>query len=250
MKKKMLITGLVIIALIAVTGATFALFSHSEKSEFEADFGTVDIDINNINLTNPKTISPGNGYTRKDGDANHEFSFTVENKGSKSVKTRYTLLLSAKKRNKDINAKYMSLLKNGDELDKEYLNKHGEEVSASSDDIVAVRYRLDGDVFNGNGKDIKDGGNAEKENIVDAIEENNDGNVKKDYNFRFALSPDAKNDYQEADITIDVIAEALQYRNTEDNDFSDITVKKTYSTLGLDGKFVPANNEDKDGEEF
>lgn len=255
MKKKKLVVPAVLFASALGVGTVFAVFSGGDKSDFVAEFGTVELGIENIGLTNADKIAPGNGDKdnpdKSIGNMDHKFEFTIDNKGNKSVRTRYTIVLSANNNGKVLDASQMLLSKNGEEIsDKEYLDIRGKSVSANSGDVAAVKYTVEGDIFDGFGKDIMDGGDAEKENVSGSVEEDKNGDVKKTYNFDFALLRTAKNEYQNADIHIDVVAEAMQYRNTKDSDFSDIVVKKSYSTQGLDGDFVPSRDEDEDGKEF
>lgn len=254
MKKKLIVPAVLFASALGM-GTAFAVFSGGDKSDFVAEFGTVEIGIEDINLTNADKISPGNGDRNNPdksiGNTDHNFEFTINNKGNKSIRTRYTIVLSALNSGKVLDASQMMLSKGGDEIaDKEYLDIRGKSVSASSGEVAAVKYTIEGDIFDGFGKDILDGGDAEKEGVSGGVEEDKNGDVKKSYSFDFALLRTAKNEYQNADIHIDVVAEAMQYRNTKDSDFSDIVVKKSYSTQEFDGDFVPSKDEDKDGEEF
>ena len=59
---------------------------------------------------------------------------------------------------------------------------------------------------------------------------------------------DASNQYQGADITVDVIVEAMQYRNTESSDWDVITkVEKVYSSADVPVTVVPKEDEDASG---
>lgn len=255
MNKKKITIILSVVALLVIFGSSLALFSDRNSSEFVAELGTVEIELDDMNLTNSDRIAPGNGDVNNPdgstGNVEHKFSFKFKNNGNKSIRTRYTIVLSAKNNNEFLDAKHMSLTENGLELSgKEYLDKDGNTVNAYSDDIKAIKYTLDGDIFDGYGEDILDGGDAEKEDLSSVVRENDKGDVEKLYSYNFILSRDAENEYQNADVIIDVIAEAMQYRNTRDSNFDNIVVSKTYSTQDFEGDFVPSRDEDADGEGF
>lgn len=257
MKKKIIIP-ILSLAFIILIGSAFALFSGNAKSDFIAELGTVEFELKNLNLTNSDKIAPGNGdnnyfsnSTNKEQDlVTHEFSFVGENLGTKSVRTHYSILLTAENNGHELDAGYMYLTdNNGVELEnKSFLDKDGNNVSENFEDIAAVKYEFDGEIFDGRGKDILDGGEAEKEKA--GIEENDNGDVEQKYSYQFVLSRDAKNDYQNADISIDVVCEAMQYRNTKNSDFEKIRVKKTYTTKDINADLVPSKDEDKDGKGF
>lgn len=257
MKKKIIIPTL-LLAFMILIGSAFALFSGDAKSNFVAELGTVEFELKDLNLTNSDKIAPGNGdnnYSyniigQKQDSITHEFSFIGENLGTKSVRTHYTILLTAENDGDDLDASYMRLTDhNGIELEnKSFLDKDGNNVFGNSGDVSAVKYEFDGEIFDGRGKDILDGGEAEKEKA--GIEENDNGDVEQKYSYQFVLSRDAKNDYQNSDISIDVICEAMQYRNTKGSDFEKIRVKKTYTTKDIDANLVPSKDEDKDGKGF
>lgn len=238
----------IVIALAFIIAGTLALFTGKTDSGFKAIAGTVNVDIDDIDLTNPDKISPGDGDidSETNEENEHVLSYTVSNNGNKSVRTRQTIVLSAKNKDKVLDANMIKLIAGSKELDgKTALNENGDETSGEA---YAIKYEVDGDIFDGKGEDIESGGEAEKEDIQGTITENNDGDVSETYKYVLALDKNAGNDFQDADFNIEVIVEAMQYRNTDENDWDDVkVVKKTYSTHNFEGNFVPDSDEELEG---
>ena len=101
------------------------------------------------------------------------------------------------------------------------------------------------------GRHAGKGGNAEKEDgfsVVSAASDEENAPVEKEYSFDLALMREANNDYQGTDITVEVLVEAMQYRNTEDVDWEAITkVQRKFSSADMDTLTVPNEDEDKEG---
>ena len=274
--KKGLIIGGISMSAIAIIGiSSLALFTAKTDSDTAAKA--------EITLTNAQNVNPGDNDPNVPDDANegteHSVIYTVSNLGTKSVKTRQTIVITcdeAGKSEKLLDARYLALFKAGAELTKKsYVASTGEEydsleafeTSLSSDTedsveketsdnggtpyIKAIKYIFYADSFDGFGLDIKKGGNAEKEDgfsVVSAASDEENAPVEKEYSFDLALMREANNDYQGTDITVEVLVEAMQYRNTEDVDWEAITkVQRKFSSADMDTLTVPNEDEDKEG---
>lgn len=256
-KKIAIITGSVICSVALLFAGALALFTARADSDFSAKAGTVDIDVNNLDLTNATNINPGDNDPANPSEAapgtEHVFTYDVYNLGNKSVRTRHTIIITVDKAGDSkelMDARYFALFKNKNEItDKTYVLKDGKEVKSlsDSDECVAVKYIFLSDIMDGLGVDIEKGGDAEKESISGVIKQT-DKDVVASYSYDLVMLRTAPNSYQACDVNIEVIAEGMQYRNTDDNDWSIAgIVTRKYSTADVSTNVVPARDEDKDG---
>lgn len=256
-------------ACLLLAGA-FALFTDGTASFVTAEAGTVEVDLSKPTMQNSTNINPGDNdpaisKTASQG-TEHDLSFDVSNEGTKSIKTRHTLILSVNPRKNDgvtdltrvLDARYVSLFSREDDtkelVAKTYVLDDDTEVasldSAGDKLVKAIKYVYLSDSFDGKGLAIEDGGKAEKETDPNVVEENEVGEVTKNYTYQFALLKGADNEYQGATFNVDVIIEAMQYRNTETADWTTITkVKRTY-TNATNTTEIPHANEKSDGTEY
>lgn len=248
-KKKFIAIGAVAASVAILAAGTLALFTARTNSNMTAVAGTVRVSLSDLDMTNKQNINPGDGDPSiselASPGTDHNFSYVVSNDGTKSIKTRHTIII--KINDGELDAKYAELLRDDIEIvDKYYILEDGSEVEALENGQVAyaVKYVFISDSFDGHGRAIEDGGDAEKEEGEDIVKENENGDVSKEYDYTFALLKDAGNLYQGAEFKIDVVVEAMQYRNTKDEDWtSAIHVKKTFSNVDLD--VLPASDEYK-----
>lgn len=259
MKNKRLTIALATTSSFAIIGlSAFALFTARDDSDWIAKAGTVNIDVEALSLTNSENVNPGDNDPSNpkgiESTTDHVFEYKVSNLGTKSVRTRHTIILTAADGEDQslLDARYLALFSGGKELvSKTYVLEDGSEASSVKDtDVVkAVKYVFMGDVFDGFGDDLKDGGNAEKESLSGVVKQgDNTEGVEKVYSFDFALLRGASNKYQAADFTIDVIIEAMQYRNTEESDWNTVsTVTRKFSSADVEQNYVPARDEDSEG---
>lgn len=262
MKNKKLTIGLATTAAFAILGlSAFALFTARDDSDFIAKAGTVDIEVDDIGMTNADNINPGDNDPANPEDAvagtEHVFEYTVSNLGNKSVRTRHTIILTALDGEDAslLDARFLGLFKNDHEIGvKTFVLEDGTEISnldtLKDDDVItAVKYVFMGDVFDGFGESIANGGSAEKEALADVVRADEITNeVSRTYYYDFGLLRQASNIYQAADFKIDVIIEAMQYRNTTEEDWETVsTVTRTFSTADVEGLFVPNRDEDSQG---
>ena len=138
-KKKTALIVAVLLSAAAIVGASsLALFTAETDADTAAKVGTVDITMSDIVLTNPDNVNPGDNDPTVGENANkgtdHKVIYTVSNLGTKSVKTRQTIVLSCDYKGTstvDLDARYLALFDNGTELvSKSYILNDGTEVSS------------------------------------------------------------------------------------------------------------------------
>ena len=305
-KKKGILIGVICLSAATIIAASsLALFTAETNADTAAKVGTVDITMSDVVFTNADNVNPGDNDPRVTENANagtdHKVIYSVSNLGTKSVKTRQTIVLTcdvAGSSTQVLDARYLALFKDGNELvEKTYIMNDGTEIKdtaecdAKAEEIInsadyimapavakdgtfikqgggteyydenrehldlpyikAVKYVFISDSYDGFGKDVKDGGNAEKEHldtVVAAATEAEDAPVVKEYTYDFSLLKEANNLYQGADIKVEIMVEAMQFRNTQDEDWKTIsTVERVFSAAQLDVDTVPNEDEDKDG---
>lgn len=265
-KKIKLIAGSSIIAAAILGIGAFALFTDNDNEDIKAKAGTVGVDIANINLTNSGNINPGDNdesvpetyipdpndplYKDEDKDGKgdpvsinttpHDLTFNVSNTGNKSIRTRQTLIVTCKDTEKNIlDPSHLSLLiekgveiGNNKEIEKKlYVLENGEEVSElkKDDKVTAIKYQIISDTFDGVGNA------AELE--TDTTVKNEKNVAVKTYTYLLKMDTATPNKYQGAKINIDVVIEAIQYRNTAQSDWQIMSTQSISGVLtGLNSK--------------
>lgn len=254
-KKIALIACSLVAAITVLTASTLALFTARTDGKFSAKAGTVNIKLDDLFISNSANVNPGdNDPSNPSGAASgteHKLTYDVYNTGSKSIRTRQTIILTIGSGQNLLDARHLALFKSGREIStKTYILQNGSEVSSVStkDKVKAVKYVFISDVFDGKGTDIKKGGDAEKESVSNVVKQNTSGDVMKTYSYDFALLRTAGNEYQGCDIQASVTIEAMQYRNTDVSDWSQAAVvEQRYSSAGVYIDVVPAVDEDRKG---
>lgn len=257
-----LISATAVLAVGIVGASSLALFTARTDSDFQAKAGTVDIELDKLDMTNPLNINPGdNDPNNPEGAVNgteHVFSYEVANTGNKSVRTRHTIILNVDKAGASeeaLDARYLALfIKDKEIADKAYVLEDGREVTSLDNvtgAVAAVKYIFISDIMDGKGTALETGGDAEKEELTDVIKADASGDVEKTYTYDFSLLRDADNKYQAADIHFSVVIEAMQYRNTNESDWTEVSrVVRDYSTANVESNVVPASDENKDGDKI
>lgn len=141
------------------------------------------------------------------------------------------------------------VLSNGEEV---ATMKEVEEAKADDPTIIvaAVKYTFLGNVYEGVGV-AAETEDADKLDVVSprsVLVKAENGEAKDNFTFEFAMLRNATNKLQGADIYITVVVEAMQYRNTTDEDWAlATTISRTFSTSGIEGGYVPDTDENKNG---
>ena len=191
-------------ALVLIAGASFAYFTDRADTSASGTAGTVAIDlVSDINLLNEDGMDILNPGDLRDG------SFSVENKGNKSIDVRTTVVLtsSVPMDTAADQAEYELYLKDDVELveGKGYAPKADAqplEVRSMSDDGTQITYNIPDYILNGN-EDFDE--RETEDGITTDIH---------DYDFVLVFKGDSANKFQDSTVTIDVLAEAKQHRNT------------------------------------
>lgn len=255
LKKKQLIISVIAATLCMslLLASSWALFSDKETGSVQGKAGTVDISLDCLSLGNPDNINPGDNDPNNPPDAApgtpHPLNFNVFNKGNKSVRCRVTIILTVEKNGAIIDPLVFSIY-NRDATGKsttEAIVKYI--ITASQPNGVAaasysqathgaatgIKYILPESILNGTGTA------AEIENGIST--------TQYDGKFNLVLSRTADNFYQGVDVNIQVIAEAMQYRNTNAADWETISNQSITTKTGT-VKGVPSKDQKADGTTF
>lgn len=246
-------------AIAVVSGSLALFTDNAEKAERgiagNVDIYASDLKLSNPDNINPGDNDPDlpDKYEPKPGDpmydkrdengevdivtTGHNLTFTIANNGNKSIRTRQTLVLSVKNGDKYLDARRLQLYEVADDektsAEKElatgtentfdgdngktYIAEDGTEYTDAASIpegvlIKSIRYRVTPDIFDGVGLQAE----LEEESTVKG-----DGQtaVTKDYMYKLALDMETPNEYQGADINIEMMVEALQFRNTTHSDW-------------------------------
>jgi hypothetical protein len=246
-KKIVAIAGTLGVAAVAVAGASLALFTDKTDGNIDGTAGTIDIRLDDLDLSNPDNINPGDSdpdmpktYVPTEGDplfdpanpnkeveistTEHALTFTITNDGTKSMRTRHTLVVSVKDTQGNyLNADVFSLYEDSKELTgKSYIGADDKEYASVAEvpadvTIKAVKYVFTPDVFDGFGLQ------AEKEDA--STVKSGDKAASKDYTYILAMDKDAKNEYQGAVVMVETLFEGMQFRNTVQDDWKVVSTE-------------------------
>lgn len=275
MKNKNKIIVLSSTAAAAVLGlGAFALFTDNDTNGMTSKGGTVEVELGDLEMTNPKNINPGDNdedipdnyvpdpddplYDPENPDkpvdivtTDHDLTFSVTNNGTKSIRTRHTLIITCKDtEGNPLDPSYLSFkLDETHEIGSEaglghkwYVLDDKTEVESLDDvaegrTIVAIKYQMTPDIFDGVGEaaEVEEGSTVKAE----------DGVCSKEYLYLFKMDKDTPNTYQGAEISVDVIIEAMQYRNTGAADWEVMSTNTVSGVVtGQDQTTVPDKDED------
>lgn len=220
-KNKIIATSLGV-GTLALIGGTLAFFSSSSESVISAIGGTVGVDVSDITIGNLGNINPGdNDPTLPDGDRpegnSHDIEFSVENTGSKSIRTKHEITITMENETLDPSV-FMICDADGNEVVKKYYLVGDEYLTQNEYDKLpegenfcsAVKYVIASDIFDGVGDESN---GAEKEDVSTVHEEN--GVAKKEYTYQLAMSNKATDIYQGEKMNVRVETFAIQFRNTD-----------------------------------
>lgn len=253
-KKIAAIAGTLGVAAVAVAGASLALFTDKTDGNIDGTAGTIDIRLDDLNLSNPDNINPGDSdpdmpktYVPTEGDplfdpakpgkeveistTEHALTFTITNDGTKSMRTRHTLVISVKDtKGNYLNADVFSLYEDSKELTgKSYIGADDKEYATVAEvpagvTIKAVKYVFTPDVFDGYGLQ------AETE-AASTVKATANAAASKDYTYILAMDKDSKNEYQGAVVMVETLFEGMQFRNTVQDDWKVVSTEKFDMTV-------------------
>ena len=208
MKKNKNLKGFICmaLALVMVLGSSFAYFTDRADTSASGTAGTVGLDLtSDINLLDEDGKDILNPGDLRDG------SFGVENTGNKSIDVRTTIVLtsSVPMDTEAAQAEYELYLKD----DVHFVEGEGWmpnegaqplEVRSISEDGKTITYNIPDYILNGN-EDFGDD-NREIEDGITTDSHDND--------FVLIFKAGSSNDFQDSVVTLDVLVEAKQHRNT------------------------------------
>lgn len=277
-KKLVIALGTAVLAIAILVGAALALFSDTETGQTGGTAGTVDLTLDVKPLGNKENINPGDSDPNNPPGSNkgtdHSLVFDVANLGNKSIYNRNVIVLSVKDSGginfldarvlrlyettsaptdatkvigKEVGIKYYVL---ADETEvAATIDGSGKDVTPASafggKNVLAIKYVIDKDK---NGVDLVLNGDPTK--IAPETETGYTSN-KATYHYLFSMDRTADNYYQGSLIQIDVISQAMQYRNAVSADWQTIS-QKTISTRanGYSVTGAPTNSEDKNASQI
>ncbi len=222
-KKTLITTSALGVGAVALLGGTFAFFSNHEELVSSGVGGTVGVETSDVTFGNSNNINPGDNdpylptNPSRPNDTDHDIEFSVENTGSKSIRTKHEISVSMENENLDPSI-FMICDKDGKEVGKKYFKLNGKYVLANelnrdelhkegNHGITEVRYVIASDIFDGVGT------GAEKEEQSTVKEEN--GKASRSYSYQLAMSNEATDEYQGAKMVLKVETFAIQHRNTD-----------------------------------
>lgn len=215
------IVGVSAVAVAIVGSSTMAFFKDSKTTSTSGTAGDVTIGVDAINLTNSGNINPGDNDPSLDrsvvrGGTDHVLSYDIENQGNKSVVVRSVITLSVES---GLDASKFFLLDNTTKNDlslssnvETYYEVNGSYVAKSAyttGKIDSIRYIVT--------EKSMDGVGVNNEDETDAV----DGSGYTVY-YPVGMSINADDTYEKAVLNIDVVVQAMQYRNTADSDWTTV----------------------------
>lgn len=212
-------------------GSTMALFSVTDSSSKVGTIGSVDVAISELNIDNVNNINPGDNDPNLPQDPEdprtpgtpHDLTFSVSNNGTKSIRTRHIITVKMNDETSNLSPSVFMVTDGNNEIADKYYIVDGKDIPArdfdeSNGTCSAVKYIVAGDIFDGQGVSLEDGGNAEKEENS-TVKGNAEDIPSKDYVYNLAMSHTASDEYQGQKVSIEVEVQGMQYRNTNNSDW-------------------------------
>ena len=198
-----------------ILAGSMAYFTDRESATATATAGTVDLALTEA-WADVSNFNPGDKA---------DFNYEISNDGNKSVDVRETIVLKSSVAMDAATQAEFELYRANDveqAANGAYVPKYGAEpITTGADRIVAddnmsIKYVIDEYVLNGTGA------NAEEE---DGVEE-----TSKASDYVLVFRDSSGNAFQGAQLTVDLLAEAKQHRNTDDSTWA--TVATDSVTMG------------------
>lgn len=219
---------------LVLVGGTLAFFSSSSESVISAIGGSVGVNVSDITMGNFGNINPGdNDPTLPDGDRpegnSHDIEFSVENTGSKSIRTKHEITITMKDKSLDPSI-FMICDADGNEVSKKYYlvgenyltQEEYDKLPEDNRFCSEVKYVIASDIFDGVGGEAH---GAEKED-VSTVHEDENGIAKKEYLYQLAMSGTASDIYQGEKMTVRVETFAIQFRNTDASNWYKVSTEE------------------------
>lgn len=233
-KKKIASIALATTMISTLMIGSFAYFTDRADTRASATAGTVDIELNADALANAMKDNDGKDIFNP-GDM-REINYELSNKGNKSIDVRETIILtSSVAMDKEAAQAEYEIYKAEDvELieGKGYSPVDGSNplsVRSISDDGTQITYTVDEYILNGYDKD----GDDTKREIENGVTATNNSGA-----YVLLFKGTAGNEFQNSTVTLDILAEAKQHRNTANVDWTELA-SESISFGGADTNVVP-----------
>lgn len=218
--------GAAALAVAVMAAGSLAYFTDRQEATATATAGTVDV-ATNTSWTDITGFAPGDMA---------DFGYTISNDGNKSIDVRETIVLKSSVAMDAATQAEFELYHAGDveqAANGSYVPKAGAEPITKganrvvSADNTSIRYILDEYILNGTGA------NAETESGVTVTSQATD--------YVLVFKDSASNTFQGAELSVDLLAEAKQHRNTNTDTWADVATDSI--TIGGEAtNVVPTRN--------
>ena len=214
-RNKVKTAGATALAGALILAGSMAYFTDHETAKATATAGTVDLTLTEA-WADVSNFNPGDQA---------DFSYTISNDGNKSIDVRETIVLTSSVAMDAATQAEFELYRADDveqQSDGSYVPKYGAQPITTgedrivSDDNKTIKYVIDDYVLNGTGD------NAETEDGIDA--------TSKDSEYVLVFRNDSGNAFQGAELSVDLLAEAKQHRNTDGDTWSTVATEEV--TMG------------------
>lgn len=223
--KKLLAVGAASLAAVgAIVAGSFAFFVDSAEKETTGTAGDVTISMTDLGLSNAENINPGDNDETKSASARpgtpHNLTFSVSNDGTKSIMTRNIITIEVE--DGTLPAAVYSL-KTSDtaELGEKFYSVDGNTFVAADtvtdlSTVKAVRYITPQVELNAaSGIESND---AVATTVAGVS--TNDAVTEASFDYLLKLDKKAADEYEKSKLAIEVEVQAMQWRNTEDADWT------------------------------
>ena len=206
-----------------ILAGSMAYFTDREQADVTATAGTVDLTLTE-SWADVSNFNPGDTA---------DFSYRISNDGNKSVDVRETIVLKSSVAMDAADQAEFELYHAGDveqAANGAFVAKDGAEPITTganrvvSTDSKTIKYVVDEYVLNGTGAAAE-----EEVGVTD---------VEKETDYVLIFRDDASNAFQGAELTVDLMAEAKQHRNTNDDTWDTVSTE-SITIGGQDVNAVP-----------
>ena len=220
-RNKVKTAGATALAGALILAGSMAYFTDHETAKATTTAGTVDLTLTEA-WADVSNFNPGDQA---------DFSYTISNDGNKSIDVRETIVLKSSVAMDAATQAEFELYKAADveqQANGSYIPASGAQPITTganrvvSDDNMSIKYVIDEYVLNGTGE------NAETEDGINAI--------SKDSDYVLVFRNDSGNAFQGAELSVDLLAEAKQHRNTDGDTWTTVATEEV--TMG--SETIPA----------
>lgn len=218
--KKILALVLAIATVAALAVGTFAFFTDRVQAKAEAKAGTLELALSQVTLSKSTGLKPGTGC---------KVDFTLSNLGNKSADVKEVLVLRSPKVMNTTTPEFDLYMASDVTLDadgKATIKANATPVATRvvAQDSKSITYTIPEFILNGTGAGAETEGTAV--------------GISKASSYVLVFSSTAGNDFQGITVTLDYLAQAKQYRNTNAATWADVA-KESISFAGGNVNAVP-----------